>query len=230
MKIALNYISLLTATTFIYFLLSPCGLAVDKTSSDTRAALSKSISDIYARADRLVEAAWGFSLSDGSPLRSNYDMDSPARQPVLKGASYMPPKVQAQKKRQYRLADDYDYKKDNVWKKEATEIERQFKTLIAEIVKKEGPTSRTAAKLKSHLAQLYFYSYDDDDDALRKQAQSVLYPKCPQCHRNDLVEILSPSPRSSIEEELKSGWWSCGRCERIKGTGAFQAKNALTDP
>jgi hypothetical protein len=211
------------------FCLMPPSMATNDHAPNVDSDLHHRVRDVYAREAKLVEAAWGFSLSDGSPLRPSLDPVSPLPHPTesaVNATVSRPASKHVNEKHRYRFAADYDFKHDPQWKRGSAEVEKQFQILIAEFLRKEGPQSRTAAKLKDHLAGLYYYSGDGNSDDLHRQARLVLFPTCPRCHKNDSVSMMSPPPNATIEEVLKDGWWSCQRCDQAIGQHPFRARGA----
>lgn len=172
---------------------------------------SAAISKLYVAESSLVEAAWGFRLSDGAPLRPGFSPKKPC--PKGAKADLAPVTKRSSSNCDYPFAADYDYSKDKHWREQAAQTEKQFELLIAAASSEEGVHSRTAAKLKWHLASLYHYSGDGDFNRLQSEAKRILFPNCPHCHKNDAVAMLSPAPNVSIEDQLQNGWWICNKCE-----------------
>ncbi len=170
----------------------------------------KRIRAAYAEGDRLIGIAWGWSMTDGEPLRPGYEPATP--QPVGTGKSVASSGEPG--KKTYPYSANYKYSNDQVWKKDVREVEQKFRELIAEYLSREGSGSRTVACLRDHLSTLYSYSKNGDSKVLDEQVRKVLWPSCPKCHRSDRVSMLSPKPNEHIEGQLKHGWWFCRRCSK----------------
>ncbi len=147
------------------------------------------IRNLYVEEQKLVNAAW---------------LKIPLEDPRI----LQPEKVLASQ-------SEYDYKKDPNWSKRCIKAEAKFKELIETFKAKEGRDNRNAAVLCDHLSSLYHYSGNGDSRLLKAEAERVLFPACPKCHKQDEVAMLSPAPNQTIDEQLKSGWWNCRHCDKI---------------
>lgn len=157
----------------------------------------------YKLEDEVVEAACGWSRSTEEPLYKKNEV-APSRLDT-------PDEKAARARKNYRYPDSYDHTKDPTWRQKALEAEHQLTNLRAEYWKKEGPKSRTAARLTTHINTVRAY-LKKPPDSFTNAARALLWPKCTRCHKSDKVSIVSPPPNAPIEWYLKNGSFSCSRC------------------
>ena len=206
-RIVLVLVLFLAGGVFFLWRNEPGLFALGFDASDDKAEIQR----LYIEEKKLTNAAWlGVPLNAPNILTVDkermalYRLDTNS-QPEGKNSKLIANQVV-----------EYDHHKDSEWKKRCIAAEQGFLRLIEKYKKLEGEDSRTAAFLGSHLARLYRYSGSGE---LEWDIGRILLPKCPDCGRNDRIGIQSPPPNSTIEYDLKYGWWFCRYCDN-----SFQAK------